>query len=74
MQGTIHKSGEKLLIDLPIELARRLGWGAGDVLKMDQVEAGLKIERAMTRYDYAMKLARRGIEKYRDAFQKLAKS
>jgi len=74
MQGTIHKCGEKLLIDLPIELARRLGWGAGDILKMHQVEAGLKIERAMTRHDYAMKLARRGMEKYREAFQKLAKS
>jgi hypothetical protein len=62
------------LIDLPIELARSLGWGVGDVLSIDPVEAGLKIERTMTAHDYGMKLARRGMERYREAFQKLAKS
>ena len=74
MQGTIHKCGEKLLIDLPIELARSLGWAVGDVLTIDQLETGLKIEHAMTAHDYGMKLARRGMEKYREAFEKLAKS
>ena len=74
MQSTIHRRGEKLLIELPIELARTLGWRAGDVLSLDQVETGLKIERAMTSHDYGMKLARRGMERYREAFQKLAKS
>jgi bifunctional DNA-binding transcriptional regulator/antitoxin component of YhaV-PrlF toxin-antitoxin module len=74
MKSTIHKCGEKLLVDLPIELARSLGWGAGDILSIDQVETGLKIERAMTAHDYGMKLARRGMGRYREAFQKLAKS
>lgn len=74
MQSTIHKSGEKLLIDLPIESARHLGWGAGDVLRIDQVDTGLKIERALTAHDHTMAIAHECMDEYRDAFEKLAKS
>ena len=74
MQGTIHKSGERLLIDLSIELARALGWGVGDVLSMDQFEDSLKIERTMTAHDHTMKIARECMDEYREAFEKLAKS
>jgi hypothetical protein len=49
MQGTIHKCGDKLLIDLPIELSLKLGWSVGDILSIDQLESGLKINRANDR-------------------------
>ena len=74
MQGTIHKRGEKLLIDLPAELARSLGWEVGDVLSIDQIETGLKIERAMTAHDHTMKIAEECMDEYRETFEILAKS
>jgi hypothetical protein len=74
MQGTIHKYGERLLIDLPIELARALGWGMGDVLSIDQTETGLKIERALTADDHVTQLASQCMDEYRETFEKLAKS
>ena len=74
MQGTIHRCGEKLLIDLPGELAAKLDWATGDVLKIEVVESGLKIERAMTAHDHAMQIARECMDKYRETFEILAKS
>ena len=74
MQGTIHKREERLLIDLPIELARSLGWEVGDILSIDRLEAGLKIERTMTAHDQTMKIADECMDEYREAFEKLAKS
>jgi hypothetical protein len=74
MQSTIHKCGDKLLIDLPVELSLKLGWGVGDVLSIDQVESGLKIDRAMTAHDHAMKIAHECMDEYRATFEALAKS
>ena len=74
MKSTIHKRGEKLLIDLPIELARGLGWDEGEILNIEQVEAGLKIQRTMTAHDHTMKIAHECMDEYREAFEKLAKS
>jgi len=74
MKGTIHRYGETLLIDLQIELARSLGWGVGDILDIDQAEAGLKIERTMTAHDHTISIAHECMDEYREALEKLAKS
>jgi antitoxin component of MazEF toxin-antitoxin module len=74
MESTIHKYGEKLLIDLPIELAHRLGWEVGDLLSIDKIEGVLKIERTMTAHDHTLKIADECMDEYREAFEKLAKS
>jgi hypothetical protein len=74
MQGTIHKCGDKLFIDLPIELSLKLGWEVGDVLSIDQVENSLKLNRVMTARDHAMKIARECMDEYRETFETLAKS
>ena len=74
MPITIHKRGEKLLIELPPELLSKLGWGVGDIVSVDQVEDGLKISRATTAHDRAMQIARKGMDKYRKTFEILAKS
>ncbi len=62
-----------MLIDLPTELSVDLGWRVGDVLRVEIADDGLKIKRAMTAHDHAMKIARTCMEKYRDAFAFLAK-
>ena len=74
MQGTIHKCGDKLLIDLPIKSSLKLGWSVGDILSIDQVESGLKINRVTTAHDHAMKIARECMDEYRETFESLAKS
>lgn len=74
MQSKIHKCADKLLIELPNEFSLKLGWGVGDVLKVDCIESGLKIERTMTAHDHAMEIARECMEEYREAFEILAKS
>jgi hypothetical protein len=72
MQSEIQKCGEKLLIELPTELALKLGWGVGDILGINQ--GGLKIDRTMTAYDHVMQIARKGMDEYREALEILAKS
>jgi hypothetical protein len=74
MQSTIHKCGDKFVVDLPIELSLKLGWGVGDVLSIEDVEGGLKVERTMTAHDHAMKIARECMDEYRETFEALAKS
>jgi hypothetical protein len=74
MQSTIHKCGDKLLIELPSELSLKLGWGAGDILSVDHIENGLKIDRVKNAFDHAMEIARKGMDQYHDSLQTLAKS
>jgi hypothetical protein len=74
MQTTIHKCGDKLLIELPIELSNKLAWDVGDVLDIDHAEGGLKVNRIMTAFDHAMKIAHEGMEEYRETLEALAKS
>ncbi|MGP8232631.1 MAG: hypothetical protein ACLQL2_08200 [Methylovirgula sp.] len=74
MQSKIHKCGEKLVVDLPNELSSKLGWSVGDILSVEVVESGLKVERAMTAHDHAMQIARECMDEYREVFETLAKS
>lgn len=74
MQSSIHKCGERLVVDLPLQLTAELGWDVGDVLNIEIAEGGIKIERTMTAHDHAMKIARKCMDEYREAFEILAKS
>jgi antitoxin component of MazEF toxin-antitoxin module len=74
MQTTIHKCGEKLLIEMPTGLSAKLDWGVGDVLSVEVVEGGLKVERVMTAHDHALEIARECMAEYRETFEALAKS
>ena len=64
-----------LVLSIPQEVVSRLGWEAGDICGLEIDGDGLRIVRTETsKHASAMKFARRGMEKYRDVFAKLAKS
>jgi len=63
------------VLSIPQEVASRLGWEAGDICGLEIDGDGLRIVRAESaKHAGAMKFARRGMEIYRDALSKLAKS
>lgn len=74
MKLTISKSNERLVVNLPDEAVAQLGWARGDVLTAEVVDGGLRIERIQSFHDRAMEIARRGMVKYRQAFEALAKT
>ena len=74
MRFTVRKSGENLIVDLPDDAVAKLGWRNGDVLSAEVVEGGLKVTRLQTFHDRAMAIARRGMVKYRETFEALAKT
>ena len=73
MQSTIHKYGEKSVIELPSELSLKLGWDVGDILSIDQVENG-QGSIASCAFDHAIEIARKGMDEYHETLQTLAKS
>jgi putative addiction module antidote len=74
MEPKIEKQGERCVVTLPAELLAQLGWYVGDVLAAEIFEDGIKLIRTKTNHEHAMQVARRGMHKYREAMEKLAKS
>jgi putative addiction module antidote len=74
MTSKIQRLGDKRVISLPPELLAELGWGAGDVLTAEIVEGGIKFMRVNSKHNEAMQIARKAMQKYRAAFEALAKS
>jgi len=74
MEPKIEKLGERWVVTLPTELLGQLGWNVGDVLAAEVFEDGIKLIRTKTKHEHAMQIARRGMHKYREAMEKLAKS
>jgi antitoxin component of MazEF toxin-antitoxin module len=74
MDETIKKLSDELIVKLPPDLLAQLGWEAGDVVIASIHEGGIKFMRKRSAHDHAMDIARRGMDKYHDAFVTLAKS
>jgi putative addiction module antidote len=74
MASKIEKQGKQRIVALPTELLSQLGWDVGDVLAAEVFEGGIKLIRTKTKHQHAMQIARRGMHKYREAMEKLAKS
>jgi putative addiction module antidote len=70
---SIQNVGDDVVFVIPAELVSQLEWGPGDILEAELVEGGLKLVRVETKHQRAMKIAREGMQKYRDALAKLAK-
>ncbi len=74
MKSDLKKFGQELVVSLPPQVATQLGWVEGDVCEIEIHGNELRIVRVETaKHAQAMRLARRAMEKYRDAFEKLAK-
>jgi hypothetical protein len=74
MSIELRRVNDQLVIVLPEELTASLAWEAGDIVRAEIVEQGLKIVRVETIHSRAMKIARKCMEKYRNTFETLAKS
>jgi bifunctional DNA-binding transcriptional regulator/antitoxin component of YhaV-PrlF toxin-antitoxin module len=75
MKLEIRKVADETVIVVPAEIASRLGWEPGDVCEGEVNGDELRIVRTETKeHARAMKIARRGMEKYRSTLEKLAKS
>jgi bifunctional DNA-binding transcriptional regulator/antitoxin component of YhaV-PrlF toxin-antitoxin module len=75
MKLEIRKVADDTIMVVPLEVISQLGWEAGDICQAEIHGDELRIVRAETaKHAQAMKIARRGMEKYRDALSKLAKS
>jgi bifunctional DNA-binding transcriptional regulator/antitoxin component of YhaV-PrlF toxin-antitoxin module len=74
MASKIEKQRKRRIVALPAELLAQLGWDVGDVLAAEVFEGGIRLIRTKTEHEHAMQIARRGMHKYREAMEKLAKS
>jgi bifunctional DNA-binding transcriptional regulator/antitoxin component of YhaV-PrlF toxin-antitoxin module len=74
MKLEIRKVADDTVIVVPAELASLLGWEPGDICEGELHGAQLWVVRTETNHARAMKIARQAMEKYRDTFEKLAKS
>ena len=74
METKIQRRGDKRIVSLPEELLAELGWEAGDMLTVELVEGGIKFTRLGSKHNKGMQIARKVMQKYRAAFEALAKS
>jgi antitoxin component of MazEF toxin-antitoxin module len=75
MKLEIRKVGDDILLAIPAKLVSELGWENGDVCQVEVHGDELRIVRTESaKHAEAMKIARRGMEKYRDTLATLAKS
>lgn len=74
MRLEFRKHGERFIAFIRHELVSQLGWRRGDTLDAQAVDGCLKIVRIETAHARAMKIARKGMERYRGVFEKLAKT
>lgn len=70
----IRKVDDVTVIVIPEEIASQLRWEPGDEYVGEVHGDRLLVVRTETKHEQAMKIARRGMEKYRDTMVKLAKS
>jgi antitoxin component of MazEF toxin-antitoxin module len=66
--------GDEVALLLPADVISQLGWEPGDQCEGDVEGGSLLVVRTETKHEEAMRIARRGMEKYRDTSEKLAKS
>jgi putative addiction module antidote len=69
----IQKIGESLVITLPEEVLQQLNVGEGDSLVLTETPDGIKLNPCNKEFDRAMKIYRKGSEKYKNALRELAK-
>ena len=74
MASKIEKQGKQTIVTLSAELLAQLGWDVGDLLAAEVFEGGIRLIRTKTKHEHAMQIARRGMHRYREAMEKLAKS
>ena len=74
MKLKLSKIGDDTVLVLPTETALRLGWEPDDLYECEVHGDELRIVRTETKHAQAMRIARRGMEKYRSTLEKLAKS
>jgi antitoxin component of MazEF toxin-antitoxin module len=74
MQSELQKCGERLVVELPSELLSALGWSVGDILNIERLDNGLKVDRTMTARDHTMEIARSVMNEYSETLTDLAKS
>jgi putative addiction module antidote len=74
MKLEIRKVANATVIVIPAEIATQLGWEPGDECEVEVDGDTFRVVRTETKHSRAMKIARRGMEKYRDTLDKLAKS
>ena len=74
MKLKLSKIGDDTVVVLPAEVVSRLGWEPDDFYEGEVHGDELRIVRTETKHTRAMKIARRGMEKYRSTLEKLAKS
>jgi len=74
MKIKLEKSGRNVVVALPAEVISRLGWQVGDICESSVESGELRLVRIKTKHDRTMEIAKRVMDEYREAFQKLAKS
>jgi antitoxin component of MazEF toxin-antitoxin module len=74
MELHLKKCGDDFIITLPREFAAQLTWGSGNVLAAEIVDQSLLIKRSKSAHDHALQIARESMDKYREVFEKLAKT
>ena len=74
MRLKLRKRNNDLMVILPRELICRLDWDAGDFVDATIVDGNLVMLGAETMHARVMKIARRGMQKYRKALEDLSKS
>lgn len=72
MNTTIRKIGNSEGVILPKELLERLNIGAGDQLSIVETDKGFTLEPVDDSFERQMEAARKVMDKYKVALQKLA--
>lgn len=74
MSSEIQKIGGDRMVALPQELLARLGWDVGDVIAAHLSKGGKKLTRTKNKCERTMEIARKGMDRYREALKALAKT
>lgn len=69
----IHKIGDSLVIALPQEVLQQLNLGEGDNVFLTETTDGVQITVFDPELETAMKIYKKGSEKYKNALRELAK-
>ena len=74
MKLEIQKIGDDLVLILPDELIRQLGWAQGDEVAVSVEGRDMRLAFSRSLHDRAMALAEEIMEEYKDALAELARS
>ena len=72
MNVTLRKIGNSEGVILPKEVLERLNFKTGDKLQLVETQSGLSLEPVDDSFEQQMEAARRVMDKYKVALQKLA--